>query len=351
MFFCMNNTSALSARALSDPTALLRYRDGIYAVDLMTAAIGELDFFTWLRDHPGTLGQVCEGFGFAGRPADVLLSLAMANGLVERDCDGVYHVTELAREHACKGSPWSLTPYFSGNGDRPIVADFLTVLRSGKPAGWGGEEGTEDWHGGMKAEAFAESFTALMNARGLYLGSALADGLDLSGRDRLLDIGGGSGIYACCLANANPDLAAVVLEQVPVDAIAGREISSRGLSGRIGVVAGDMFKEMTWPDDCDVHLFSNVLHDWDTAEIRQLLANSFSCLAPGGLLVVHEVFLNRAKDGPLPAAEYSAILMHSTQGRCYGVGEMEEMIFSAGFVDFTHTDTAGDRGMITAVRP
>jgi hypothetical protein len=351
MVYGMKNTPGLSERAVTDPTALLRYRDGIYAVDLMTAAIGELDFFTWLRDHPGTLGQICEGFGFAERPADVLLSLAMANGLVERDRDVVYHVTEMAQEHACKGSPWSLTPYYGGNGDRPIVADFLTVLRSGKPAGWGGEQGAEDWHDGMKEEDFAESFTALMNARGLYLGSALADRLDLSGRSRLLDIGGGSGIYACCLVNTNPGLEALVLEQAPVDAIAGREIASRSLSGRIGVVTGDMFEQRAWPGDCDVHLFSNVLHDWDMVEIRQLLTNSFSRLSPGGLLVVHEVFLNRTKDGPLPAAEYSAILMHSTQGRCYGVGEMEEMISSAGFVDFTHADTAGDRGMITAVRP
>jgi hypothetical protein len=199
MVYGMKNTPGLSERAVTDPTALLRYRDGIYAVDLMTAAIGELDFFTWLRDHPGTLGKICEGFGFAERPADVLLSLAMANGLVERDRDAVYHVTEMAQEHAYKGSPWSLTPYYGGNGDRPIVADFLTVLRSGKPAGWGGEQGAEDWHDGMKEEDFAEGFTALMNARGLYLGSALADRLDLSGRSRLLDIGGGSGIYACCL--------------------------------------------------------------------------------------------------------------------------------------------------------
>ena len=29
----------------TDPTGILRYRDGIYAVDLLTAAIVEFDFF------------------------------------------------------------------------------------------------------------------------------------------------------------------------------------------------------------------------------------------------------------------------------------------------------------------
>ena len=348
----MDPQQALAARAATDPTPLLRYRDGIYAVDLMTAAIGELDFFTWLRDHPGTLAEICEGFDLAGRPADVLLSLAMANGLVARSPDGVFKTTTLAEEHACAGSPWGLRPYYGGLGDRPIVADFLEVLRSGKPANWGGEEGGKDWHEGMEADTeFAEGFTAAMNCRGLFLGNALADNLDLAGRRRVLDIGAGSGIYACCLVAANEGLEATILEQAPVDAIAAREVESRGLSDRVAIASGDMFGRSAWPADHDVHLFSNVLHDWGEAEIEKLLANSFATLEPGGLLVVHEVFLNRAKDGPLPNVEYSAILVHSTQGRCYGVGEMEEMIGAAGFDGFHHRDTAGDRGVITAARP
>ena len=36
----------------TSPLSLYRYRDGLYAADLLTAAIVEFDFFTWLDAHP-----------------------------------------------------------------------------------------------------------------------------------------------------------------------------------------------------------------------------------------------------------------------------------------------------------
>ena len=59
-------------------------------------------------------------------------------------------------------------------------------------------------------------------------------------------------------------------------------------------------------------LFSHVLHDWGEDEVRRLLAASYAALPPGGLLVDHDVYLNAGKTGPLAAAEYSVLLMHST---------------------------------------
>jgi hypothetical protein len=43
--------------------------------------------------------------------------------------------------------------------------------------------------------------------------------------------------------------------------------------------------------------------------------------------------------------------MHSTQGRCYSIGEMDEALAAAGFVGFRHFDTVADRGTITARKP
>ena len=101
----------------------------------------------------------------------------------------------------------------------------------------------------------------------------------------------------------------------------------------------------------DVHLFSNVLHDWDVPEVKMLLAKSFDALPPGGLLVIHEAFINDEKTGPLPVAEYSAILMHSTQGKCYGTGEYREYLAEIGFNPGAYVDTAAGRGYMTAVKP
>ena len=278
-----------------------------------------------------------------------MLTLLSANGFVAREQD-VFVVTGVAREHLVDGSPFNLKPYYASLRDRPVVRDFSQVLRTGKPANWGGDKDGFDWHRAMEDETFARSFTAAMDCRGHFLAQALVDAIDLTESERLLDIGGGSGIYACVFVAHHPNLSAVVFDQAPVDRIASTLIAERGCSRHVSVQAGSFFTS-AWPTDCDTHLFSNVLHDWDEPEIRTLLNLSFAAMPAGGLLVIHEAFINADKTGPLPVAEYSAILMHSTQGKCYSTAEYAEMLADAGFGTVTFAETAADRGVMTARKP
>jgi predicted O-methyltransferase YrrM len=164
----------------------------------------------------------------------------------------------------------------------------------------------------------------------------------------VLDIGGGSGIYACALCAAHPHVRAIVFDQAPVDRIARTLIAERGFTDRVEVAAGDMFHDL--PDNCDAHLFSNVLHDWDVPEVRRLLASSHKSLPPGGMLIIHDAFINAAKDGPLHVAEYSALLMHSTQGKCYSTAEYAALLEDAGFEPGPYHHTVAARGVMTARR-
>ena len=123
-----------------------------------------------------------------------------------------------------------------------------------------------------------------------------------------------------------------MLEKPPVDRIAAAAIAKRGVSDRVSVIAQDMLADPL-PGFADVHLFSNVLHDWDVPVVTGLLDKSFTALPPGGLVVVHDAFLNAAKTGPLHVAEYSVLLMHASEGRCYSTAEMEGYLGGAGFVD------------------
>ncbi len=343
--------TGLNTLPTTDPTAILRYRDGLYAVDLLTAAIVEFDFFQWLRDNPSTIEGICEHYGWAARPADVLVTLAKANQLIRESEDGEFSLTKTGKEHLCDDSPWNLSRYYESLKDRPVVGDFVRVLKSGKPAQWSGHEDADaDWHGAMLNEGFAAAFTEAMDCRGVFLGKKLADALEdqLKGKGaKVLDIGGGSGVYSCALAANFPDLEASVFEMAPVDKIARRKIAERDLSERVKVATGDMFQD-SWPDSFGVHLFSNVMHDWDVPEILTLLKISREAISGGndGLVLIHETFLNAEKTGPLPVAEYSCILAHSTQGKCYSVTEMGDYMRQSGFEMISFQETGGDRGLI-----
>jgi acetylserotonin N-methyltransferase len=333
---------------VSDPLPLYRYRDGISAVDLLAAGIAHLDFFTWLADHPSTLGAICAQFGIQTRPADVMLTLFTAQGLVTQG-GGCFHLTLRAREHLTAGSRWNLAPYFASMKDRQPTLDMLKVLKTGKPANWGSYD-PQAWAEAMRRPDFAAQFTAAMDCRGILLGPALAKQLDLSQHRALLDIAGGSGIYACALAAKNPHLRVTVLERPPVDRIAAECIAEQGCSERVDVHTGDIFAGPL-PAGFDVHLWSNVLHDWDEPAVRELLAKSHAALPSGGLVVIHDAFINAEKTGPLHIAEYSALLMNITEGKCYSIGEYRSYLRQLDFDWLDHTPTAVGRGFIVARKP
>ena len=334
---------------VTDPTAIYRYRESLAAVDALTAAIVHLDLFTALADKPADLRSICRHFSIHPRPASTLCTLLVANGLLRRDGNGILHVTDTAREFLVSGSPFDARPYYASIAEKPGVADFLTVLRTDRPANWPGEEGEADWHAAMRTEAFAESFTAAMDCRGRVLGPGLAAALAGSQPRRLLDVGGGSGVYAIAVARAFPETRATVLEASPVDGIARRTISVAGLDGRIDVTTADMFTD-PWPADHDTHLFSNVLHDWNESDCRRLLGKSVAALPPGGRLLIHDMLLDDDKSGPLWAAEYSVLLTTVTQGRLYSAAEIGGWLADLGLHIVAQAPTALGRSVLTASR-
>lgn len=342
-----------------DPTGLYRIRDGAYAADLLIAAVAEFDLFTWLAEHgPAPVADARAALGLADRPADVLFTLCAAHGLVDRDLDAgdVVAVTELGRSHLAAGSPLDLRAYYRSLAERPAVAELAHVLRTDEQAAWASAAPTRaseqdaDWSGRLGDVAFAERITAAMDARGAYLAPRLAAAVADVPLGAVLDVGGSSGVYATALLDAHPAAHGTVFERSPVDVAARTLIEARGYRDRLDVVTGDMFGEPL-PGGHDVHLFSQVLHDWDRPRVEHLLRASFEALEPGGRLLDHDTHIAGDKRGPLPVAEYSALLMHSTPGKCWSVTELVEIAEEIGFVDVEHRPTVADRGVLLARKP
>jgi len=330
----------------TDPTSIYRYRDGLYAVDMLTAALCHLDLFSRLAEQPADLPTLCRALDLRERPADVMLTLLTAMGLLENK-NGIFSVTLMAREHLIQTSPWFIGPYFASVKERPVCRDILAVLRTDQPSNWASLRDQKQWANAMEEDSFADSFTAAMDCRGACLGPALAATVDCSRHHRLLDIAGGSGIYACAIVARHPHLRVGVLEKPPVDRLARRGLAARGFADRVEVFVGDMFADPL-PEGFDAHLFSNVLHDWDEGGVRRLLAKSAAALPAGGMIIIHDAHINADKTGPLPVAAYSALLMTITAGKCYSEKEMAGYLAQAGFGGVAHAPTVADRSVITA---
>ena len=98
-------------------------------------------------------------------------------------------------------------------------------------------------------------------------------------------------------------------------------------------------------------LLSNILHDWDEPECLELTARYLAKLPVGGLMLIHDVFLN-AMDGPLPIALYSTALFSVTEGKANSAEEYHAMLREAGLsADGAVENTLVHCGFLTGIKP
>jgi hypothetical protein len=335
---------------------IIRLRDSACAIDSFIAAVGWLDLFTRLADEPADLPTICRELSIAERPTGTLLTLLEAWGFLERDASGAYRTSPVARRHLNTRSPLDFSPYVAVLRERPGVKELYDILKHDRPATWHTQNTADKllWDDSMRDERFAEAFTASMDTRGNIFAPVVAELLDCTGYNRLLDIAGGSGVYTAHLLQRYPGLTGTVLERPPVDAVARRGLAKRGVTAdRASVLAGDMFAD-PFPRGYDLHLFSHVTLDWPVDKVALLMRKSFETLAPGGTVAVFASHLNDLGDsGPpaAPMAEYSVYMTFYFEGRCYGIGETQDMLREAGFVDTDWTPAISGRSLIRARKP
>ncbi|HZT83242.1 MAG TPA: methyltransferase, partial [Gemmataceae bacterium] len=333
--------SALTPPRL-DPTPIFEAFRGCYATELLTAAVAHFDLFAVLAAGPLPFEELRGRLGLAERPAVVLLTALRAMGLVEKHPDGRLGPSPLARDHLCPGGPFNVADYIGLAADSPGVREMVERLRTNRPAA-ARDEGAafiyrEGLDSAMEREASARRLTLALAGRAKNVAPFLAARLDLSSARRLLDVGGGTGIYSISCLRKEPRLRAVVWDRPEVLKVAREMADAYGVADRLECVAGDMFADPV-PAGADVMLLSNVLHDWDVPECQALVSRCAAALPPGGRLLVHDVFLNDDLDGPLPIALYSAALFTLTEGRAYSAAEHRGWLTEAGLTPGEVTPT------------
>jgi hypothetical protein len=327
---------------------------GNYATELLTAAITPLGVFARLARAPRTFAEWRGDLDLAERPAQVLLTALRAFGLIVIE-DSRLTLTPLARDHLVPGSPLDVSAYMALAADSPGVREMVERLRSNQPAGGKADrpgaafifrEGIES---AMEKEASARHLTLALAGRARNVAPVLAERYPLGDARVLLDVGGGSGLYSVAWLQRHPQLHAIVWDRPEVLKVAREMADQHGVAGRLETLPGDMFVDEP-PAGCDAMLLSNILHDWDVPECRAILSRCAAALPPGGRLLIHDVFLNDALDGPLPLALYSAALFSLTEGRLYSAREYRGWLIGVGLTPGSIVPTLVHCGLLPATR-
>jgi SAM-dependent methyltransferase len=339
-----------------DPTPIFDIGRSHLGSQILTAAVAHFDLFGRLAKQPLSLDSLRRELGLAERPANVLVTALRAMGLLATDATGRIELTPLAAEHLVPGGKFFIGEYLSLIADESGVRELAERLRTNRPAGTEKEASGPAFiyrageRSAMDRADLARHFTLALSGRANNVAPLLARAVDLSSAKLLLDVGGGTGIYSAALLQNNPRLKSIVLDRPEVLKVAAEFAEAHGVADRLELRAGDMLSGEPLPT-ADVVLLSNVLHDWDVAECRRLIASCAKALPPLGRLLIHDVFLNDALDGPLSAALYSIAIFSVTEGRIYSGTEYRLWLSEAGFQPGAITPTLVHCGVLEGRKP
>lgn len=356
----------LPAGPTTDPAEVLGLAEGMFAIDVLTAALVRFGAVQALTDGPLSIPDWARRTGMTERASAVVASLFEVLRIVEPDsiepgsvepARERWQLTALAEEFLLPDAPWSIVAVYEALAQRPDCQAMATVMAAAEPDTGPGPDADLDWAAGMGGLEFARYFLRSTDSRNTYLAHAVAERFRPSG-PRLLDVAGGSGLYSCALARAYPALRPVLLEQPPVDVLAREAIAERGCADQVSVVTGDMFSAAFGAErdaaglcEFDDVLMSNVVHDWDLPEVRRLFVAAWQALRPGGQLVLHDAFLGHGRQRDRPVAEYSGLLMKFTAGRCHLLTDISDALGAAGFTAVQSSPSVVNRDLVVARKP
>ena len=151
---------------------------------------------------------------------------------------------------------------------------------------------------------------------------------------RLLDVGGGHGMYSVALCRRFANLTCEVLD-LPAAIEHGQSmVAEQGMAERVRFRAGDL-RSADWGRDHDVVLLFNVLHNLPADACRKALHDARAALRPGGTLVVVDSE-HAGGDGDLSATGgYNELFFFLVSAaRAWPETAIREWLSAAGFVDF-----------------
>lgn len=308
---------------------------GAYWRSCALQAAVKLKIFTVLGEESRTADEVTAAIGGTGRGTAMLLNALTAMGILRREGKS-YRNTPEARNLLVEDAPAYVGHIIIHHHHLMSSWNRLAeAVRTGKP---------QRPAVSRDETAVRESFILGMCDIARRRGPAVVRRLPLDGKRRLLDLGGGTGIYAVLFCEENPALTAVVFDLPANRDLAERTIARRGLTARIAFRGGDFLRE-DLGGPYDVAWLSQILHGEGPAVCRRLIRNTAAALTPGGTILIQEFLLEDTGDAPLHPALFSLnMLVGTTAGQSYTVAEITGMLTDAGFVNIARLPGPSPQG-------
>lgn len=363
------------------PEPIFQMTIGFWASKTLMAAV-ELEIFTKISSSDKktvTLNQLQEMIGLEKRPTEVLVAALVAMGLLnateinDKENNKVANIDKQQQQQQQQfysNSPLSDT--FLDKTKPTYIGDFIMImdkqfylkwdsilqsLQTNKPFDKNSAKkdlealSTKDIFETAASNHIAgqqlEKFTHAMYGVSVAPAMSLAKTFDFSKYKKMMDIGGGSGVYAIQVVKENPNMKAMVLDLEPACNIANQYIKRFGLEDKIQTKVFDFFKD-EFPKECDIAFLSHIIHQYSKEANIALLKRIYNNLPnENSAIIISEWFLNNDKTGPLHSALLGmTMILEHKDGRNYSYSEVSEMLSNAGFKDMQQKSLSGPADII-----
>lgn len=300
----------------------------------------ELGIADVLAEGPLHSHEIAKKLHCDERSIELFLNAVTATGLTDKDGEK-FRNSPMAAEKLVKTSP-----EYGGNGVLHYVqlwdswSKLSTVVRDGKPAECKKERTVEEYH----------QFVGAMHDYSYGRALAVAETIDLSKVNTLLDLGGGPGSFAIAFAQKNEKLKATIYDLPPALDVAKETCKRYKMTDRIELETGDFLKDEL-KGKYDVVWASHIIHSLDPDTNIKLIKDVKTMINPGGQLYIQDFYLNDDKVSPPNSAVFSInMLVNCKGGRTYTFTEVKGWLKDAGYEDIEIIDSPPGADVIRATK-
>ena len=288
----------------------------------------KLGVFDALDEQPRAAADLASKIRVDQRAVTVLLDFLTATRYLKRTNEG-YACTAMSTKWLSHKSPTSFASFFDFYHD--FVYPFWDThieesIRTGKPSTTLYESLDQTPNGWKSAQ---EWFLALAKT----MGDEIVNKAKLSPTPRrLLDVGGGHGLYTVKFCHEYPTLSATIFDRPEPSAVARETVANEKMESRISVMAGDF-----WRDDLgsgyDTVLLFSIIHANKPEENIELFKKIAGVLNPRGQVVILEQLSEPMSTNAVGAlVQFLGLtFLAALGGQTYEYDEVAKWLSASGF--------------------
>jgi predicted O-methyltransferase YrrM len=314
----------IMAKQIWNPGTLIKLSGSYWETFTLHAGV-KLELFTILGTGSMGSDEIAAEAGTDVRGTTFLLNALAALGLLIKE-DQVYRNTSSAKKFLDRNSKDYIGHMIMHHHHLVEAWSRMDeVVRKGEPLSIHKAENDKE----QRREAFLMGMYNIASQQAPQISAEI----DLSHRRRLLDLGGGPGTYAISFCKKNPDLEAVIYDMPTTQPFAEKTVAMHGLSDRIRFRPGNFTTDQLG-GPFDVVWLSHILHAEGMKTCKNLIKKAVGALSPGGMILIHDFFLNDTMDGPVFPALFALNMLQATkEGQSYSEYQVRKMMGEAGIRD------------------